>query len=331
MRYATVCSGIEAPSVAAEPLGWIPVWFSEIEKFPCKVLAHHYPDVPNLGDMTKITEQDIEQHGPVDVFVGGTPCQSFSVAGARSGLADPRGNLAFDFLRIASIAKPEWIVWENVPGVLSSGRGRDFGSFLGAMAELGYGWAYRVLDSQYTAAQTRSRVYVVGCSGYDTESAAQVLAVGQGEGVHPAENRGGEVEGEWFWGCNRECVSAITRNYHRGVHCGGESYIRLSPLVTHQDYRECPWDDEEICCDRHGCPGFSVCDCIGMTSEFEDAVYRRLTPTECERLQGFPDNYTLVPGASDTARYKAIGNSMTVPVIRDILTNINTVQEDING
>jgi len=103
LRYGTVCSGIEAPSVAWEPLGWEPMWFSEIEKFPKAVLAHHYPNVPDLGDMTEVNWSGAAD---VDVLIGGTPCQSFSVAGLRKGLADPRGNLALEFLRIVDVKRP---------------------------------------------------------------------------------------------------------------------------------------------------------------------------------------------------------------------------------
>ena len=148
MRYLSVCSGVEAATVAWHGLGWQPVAFSEIEKFPSQVLAHHYPDVPNLGDMTKYKEWDFGTNG-LDLLVGGTPCQSFSVAGLRKGLEDPRGNLALVYCGILDKFRPKWFVWENVPGVLSSGKGRDFGSFLGALAELGYGFAYRVLDAQH--------------------------------------------------------------------------------------------------------------------------------------------------------------------------------------
>ena len=140
-----MCSGIEAATSAWHELGWKPVAFSEIEPFPSAVLKHHYPDVPNLGDMTKYKEWDI---GTIDILVGGTPCQSFSVAGLRKGLEDPRGNLALVYCGILDKFRPKWFVWENVPGVLSSNGGRDFGSFLGALGELGYGWAYRVLDAQ---------------------------------------------------------------------------------------------------------------------------------------------------------------------------------------
>ena len=176
-----MCSGIEAASVAWHSLGWTPVGFSEIEPFPCAVLAHHFPKVTNYGDMSKFRDWSIRA-GDIDLLVGGTPCQSFSVAGLRQGLKDPRGNLMLTFLAIAEHLKPKWILWENVPGVLSSNGGRDFASFLGALGQLGYGFAYRVLDAQWcrthghprAVPQRRRRVFVVGCLG-DQRSAAKVL------------------------------------------------------------------------------------------------------------------------------------------------------------
>ena len=175
MKYGSVCSGIEAASVAWHDLGWEPQWFSEIEQFPSEVLKHRFPAVPNLGDMTTINQNPIADERPIDLLVGGTPCQSFSVAGLRKGLADPRGNLMLTFLSIADKFRPKWLVWENVPGVLSSNGGKDFGTFLGALGELGYGFAYRVLDAQhFGVAQRRRRVFVVGYLG-DWRVAAAVL------------------------------------------------------------------------------------------------------------------------------------------------------------
>ena len=181
MRYLSVCSGIEAASVAWHPLDWTPIGFSEIEPFPSAVLAHHYPKVKNYGDMSKFRDWSIRS-GDIDLLVGGTPCQSFSIAGLRQGLKDPRGNLMLTFLAIAEHLKPKWIVWENVPGVLSSNGGKDFGSFLGGLGELGYGFAYRILDAQWcrthghprAVPQRRRRVFVVGCLG-DHIGPAKVL------------------------------------------------------------------------------------------------------------------------------------------------------------
>lgn len=179
MKFGSVCSGIEAASAAWNPLGWRAAFLSEIDPFASAVLAHHHPTVPNLGDMTKFKDWP---DATLDVLCGGTPCQSFSNAGLRAGLDDPRGQLMLTFGAIAARYRPRWLVWENVPGVLSSNGGRDFGSFLGLLGFLGYGFAYRVLDAQfvrvdgYTRAvpQRRQRVFVVGCLG-DWRSAAAVL------------------------------------------------------------------------------------------------------------------------------------------------------------
>ena len=193
LRFATVCSGIEAASTAWKPLGWQPVFFSEIDKFPCAVLAHHYPDVPNHGDMTKFKDWP---DADIDVLAGGTPCQSFSNAGLRAGLDDPRGQLMLTFGAIAARYRPRWLVWENVTGVLSSNGGRDFGSFLRLLGFLGYGFAYRVLDAQYVRVdgyaravpQRRQRVFVVGCLG-DWRSAAAVLLERESLRGDPAPRR----------------------------------------------------------------------------------------------------------------------------------------------
>jgi len=174
MRYLSVCSGIEAASVAWHDFGWTPVGFSEIDAFPSAVLAHRFPHVPNLGDMTKYKEWPLEP-GSIDILVGGTPCQSFSVAGLRKGLEDPRGSLMLTYLAIAEHFRIPTLLWENVPGVLSSNGGRDFGAFLGALGELGYRWAYRVLDAQHFGVpQRRRRVFVVARLG-DGEHPAEVL------------------------------------------------------------------------------------------------------------------------------------------------------------
>ena len=196
MRYLSVCSGIEAATAAWHPLGWSPVAFSEIDPFACAVLKAHYPDVPNYGDMNEHATWPARAPGSVDLLVGGTPCQSFSVAGLRGGLADPRGNLMLVYLRLLEKYRPRWCVWENVPGVLSSNGGRDFGALLGGLAKLGYGFAYRVLDAQYVRVeshpravpQRRRRVFVVGCLG-DWRAAAEVLLEPEGVRGDPPSRR----------------------------------------------------------------------------------------------------------------------------------------------
>jgi DNA (cytosine-5)-methyltransferase 1 len=161
MRYASVCDGIGAVHVAWKPLGWHCVWTAEIEPFAIAVVEHHWHEV-NLGDITKITEGQLREYATPDVLVGGTPCQSFSVAGLRGGLDDPRGNLALRFLQLVGAIRPRWVLWENVPGVLSSRQGNDFATFLRGLAQCGYGWAYRILDAiGFGVLQSRRRTIVV--------------------------------------------------------------------------------------------------------------------------------------------------------------------------
>lgn len=200
MIYASVCSGVEAASLAWIPLGWKAAWFSEIEPFPCAVLKHRFPEVPNLGDMTKIKVETIENEtgkiqkftngsgadvvvpGGVDLLVGGTPCQSFSVAGNRAGLRGVSG-LALTYCRLLEAMHPRWFVWENVPGVFSSNGGEDFKTLLKAFDDIGYSCAWRVLDAQYTRVdgypyavpQRRRRVFVIGHFGSDFRCPAEVL------------------------------------------------------------------------------------------------------------------------------------------------------------
>lgn len=197
MIYGSVCSGVEAATLAWEPLGWKPVFFSEIAPFPSAVLSQRWPDVPNLGDLTKIKGETI---GKIDLLTGGTPCQAFSVAGLRKGLEDQRGNLALEFVRLAFESNSRWIVWENVPGVLSSNKGRDFACFLSALcgweipvpekgwkksgiitpAPEGFGLAWRIVDAQFVRVdgypgaipQRRRRLFVVGYTGNWARSAA---------------------------------------------------------------------------------------------------------------------------------------------------------------
>lgn len=189
MRYLSVCSGIEAASVAWHDLGWTPVGFSEIEKFPSEVLAKRFPDVPNFGDMTKFKEWNLDRD-TVDLIVGGTPCQSFSVAGLRKGLDDPRGNLALTFVSMVEYYQPEFFIWENVPGVLSSNAGRDFGSLLTAVGYIGYGWAYRVLDAQYFGVpQRRRRVFLIGHISGDSRRAGEILIESESLRGYPQKSR----------------------------------------------------------------------------------------------------------------------------------------------
>ena len=163
VRYLSLFSGIEAASVAWEPLGWEPAAFAEIDEFPSAVLAERYPEVPNIGDVTKMNWK--KYRGKVDLVVGGSPCQSFSIAGKREGLQGESG-LMFEYIRAVREIRPRWFLWENVPGALSSEGGEAFRQLLSEMDKLGYGLAWRVLDAQFFGvAQRRRRLFLVGHFG----------------------------------------------------------------------------------------------------------------------------------------------------------------------
>ena len=387
MKYLSVCSGIEAATVAWHPLGWEPVAFSEIEPFPSAVLAHHYPSVPNVGDMTKHKEWNLE---PIDLLVGGTPCQSFSVAGLRKGLDDPRGNLMLTYLAIADQRRPTWLVWENVPGVLSSNGGKDFGAFLGGLAELGYGFAYRVLDAQYFGvAQRRRRVFVVGYLG-DWRPAAAVLFERDSLCGNPAPSR---EAGKGFATGVAQCFEPRSPDGHARLignfsptlnRMGGgqrepcviQPFPTVGALCAQTGRSNSVQDAEQNHLmaipidtmnhigrkDSHsfgdfepGAPSYTLTkghshavaqpmafDLAQITSAANRTrvnpelpastlskgsdmhvasmmAVRRLTPRECERLQGFPDDYTDIQPKGkptpDGPRYKALGNSMAMPVM----------------
>lgn len=350
LKYLSVCSGIEAATVAWHSLGWKPEAFSEIEKFPSAVLAHHYPNVPNLGDMTKFKEWNL---GTIDLLVGGTPCQSFSVAGLRKGLDDPRGNLMLTYLAIAEQFAPKWLAWENVPGVLSSNRGRDFGSLLGGLAELGYGFAYRILDAQYFGVpQRRRRVFVVGCLG-DWRAAAAVLFERQILCGHPAPQRkAGENVAKCLTRGTGQRFDAETDDFitygiqsniiGRQDHNGGNGIgisEGIAPTLTKADQHGVaviPFDTTQITSPKNGSnPQYgSVCHTLSKQSHApaiaNKVQVRRLTPVECARLQGFPDDYLDInyrgKPAADGPKYKALGNSMAVPVMHWIGRRIQMVE-----
>jgi DNA (cytosine-5)-methyltransferase 1 len=387
MIYGSVCSGIEAATHAWHPLGWKASFFSEIEDFPRKVLAHHYPNTPLHGDFTTIMENDYE---PIKLLVGGTPCQSFSIAGLRAGLDDPRGNLMLEFGALAKRLHPKWLVWENVPGVLSSNGGKDFATFLAMLGELGYGFAYRVLDAQHFGVpQRRRRVFVIGCLG-DFGSAAAVLfernslqgdttqSKGKGKETAPTLTRGfgdcgldldqiagGAYEirtgsgkdkfgtlmancGTKQWLGNQEALSGdyhilqpislagntIGRQPENGGNGNGYDESGVSYTLTKTDVHAVAHAFKV----RGGCEGggkgylgsdeqaFTLS--TGADQQlFHKMQVRRLMPIECERLQGFRDGFTNIPGASDSARYKALGNSMAVPVMKWLGERIDMVEK----
>lgn len=431
--YISLFSGIEAASVAWEPLGWKALAFSEIEPFCCDLLQARYPDVPNLGDISNIDWKPYE--GSADVIIGGSPCQAFSVAGRREGLMDERGKLMLEFVRAVREVRPRWVLWENVPGVLSQDAGRAFATLQRELGQCGYGLAWRVLDAQFFGVpQRRRRVFLVGhprvgCAagvlfepdslrgdnppsrvkreelaasagrridgaGWDGVSnrdegaiCLQGSMIGrelengpQGDGINEevsftlnttdrhavcfVQNQRDEVR---LMGGDGELAGAVTASQFTK----GQSFVCLSndadatigdnvcstlkasadkgaPVVCIADDTANAAIDVEQCgtlkCGG-GIPAVTVPECWCVAPAFskrpgqqiatsnENLSYaltrsgvprvtegqrgvRRLTPTECERLQGFPDGWTQLGGTPDGARYKALGNSMAVPVIR---------------
>lgn len=473
MRYISLFSGIEACSVAWKDFNWDAVAFADFDDFPSAVLEHHYPDVPNLKDVVKVDWSKYE--GAADLVVGGSPCQSFSVAGKRLGMDDPRGNLALHYLRVVGAVRPRWFLYENVPGLLSSNDGDDFSIFLGEVAKLGYGFAYRVLDAQHFGVpQRRRRVFVVGCADGDWRSAAAVLfdkkslnwnlassqkkgegaslfsskGIGgngkgrRGRGINESNPAGSLTAGMYHHGSiNNQCLgtnahlimedafvfdslssnSMKSRNPNSGCrkttisptldtlipspakNQGGIAIVQKSaipihdkatrhqgggpdrkddgagngfgvgregdPLPTldtkcnHAVFQQQGVDfNQELTGDihcplrtagGHGAPAvmqrkevagivskgngdvwetperhMSLTSGGGLAGQGyaairEDTIVRRLTPLECERLQGFPDDYSKIPWKGkpadecpDSHRYKALGNSMAVPVMK---------------
>lgn len=314
MRYLSVCSGIEAASVAWHHLDWTPAAFSEVSPFPSAVLKHRYPHVENLGDFTRIARDStlLSDLGDVHLLVGGTPCQSFSVAGLRGGLSDERGNLALEFCRLAAALRPRWVLWENVPGALRTNGGRDFGAILGALGQLGYGFAWRVLDARYFGvAQKRRRLFLVGHLG-GAAGAAQVLLESQGVPGNPPP-AGPQGTGRWWTG---EDVSQTLD----AVLAKGQMLPEKARFPVVRERARSFGESAALVLQVLRKAGYSH----ALADGYEDL--RRLTPLECERLQGFPDGWTDIPKASDSARYKAIGNSMAVPVMRWIGERIAAVE-----
>lgn len=311
LTYGSLCSGIEATTVAWQALGWSPLFFSETATFPCALLAHHYPGVPNAGDITQLAQRIPDGEIPApDILAGGTPCQAFSVSGKRQGIGDARGALTLSFVRIADALDasrqarglaPSIIIWENVPGVLCD-KNNAFGCFLAALAgesralqPAGKKWtgagavsgsardiAWRVLDAQYFGLpQQRLRVFVVASARADIDPGAILFDPGTVRPGITDLSQGKATPPPGAGACPEMPGTAGTllAGYHK---LNNQSVLMRGGLIP---------DGDRV---------------------------RRLSPVECERLQGFPDNYTDIPWKtkSPVQRYIALGNAMPVPVMR---------------
>lgn len=400
MRYVSLFSDIEAASVAWCPLGWEPVAFSEIEPFPSAVLAHRYPDVPNLGDITRIDWDQNDDCLAADLVVGGSPCQSFSIAGRREGLEGASG-LMWEYVRAVQAIRPRWIVWENVPGALSSSHGEDFACLLQALDGLGYGLAWRVLDAQYFGvAQRRRRVFLVGslgdqcasevlfepdCLRWDHPSShekRQALARQAQGSLGGADDGGGcltpwdtqsrriyRPDGAWptldtrarsggdgravaflpnaghkagSMAVSEELSPTLKTEHNPAVLCATDSTANasigegLAPTLTAHAAKSAGYvfaaknaASAGLSVSRDTSPTLSATKQPAVSG---DGTVRRLMLVECERLQGFPSGWTDVPyrgqdHAPDSPRYKALGNSMAVPVMAWIGRRIQQAEE----
>ena len=334
MKYASVCSGVEAATLAWMPLGWDAVWFSEIEPFPCAVLKERFPNVPNLGDMTKIEGE--KYRGTVDLLVGGTPCQGFSTAGKQGGLNDPRSALCLAYCGLLETMRPRWFVWENVPGVFSTNGGEDFRAFLRKIDEIGYSCAWRVLDAQYVRVdgfpravpQRRRRVFVIGHFGDWRYPASVLFEPGCLSGDTPPRR----IKGE---GVAPDAKDS-TRTTGSGVFWNENDYAET--LKANCDCDRMP-DTGRLNCVIDVCRATQQANAKSGTEGGnlqivqQKLAVRRLLPVECERLMGFPDNHTRIPWRGkpeeqcpDSPRYKACGNSMCVNVMRWIGMRIEYVE-----
>lgn len=380
MRYVSLFSGVEAATLAWSPLGWEPMAFAEIDPFPCAVLAFRFPDVPNLGDVSKVDWKEFERgRGRPDVVVGGSPCQSFSIAGKREGLEGASG-LMWEFVRACDQLRPRWVVWENVPGALSSSGGEDFRCLLQALDELGYCSAWRVLDAQFFGvAQRRRRLFLVGSLG--SGRSAEVLLEPEGlRGVHQSsrEKRAelaarsgvGSQKAGGVYGIAGNVIGRKPGNGGNGTGycdpdedgfytltatdrfavvvtggespcdptqsaCGGRPGGGKGPLVQEEvSGTLATGNDQVVFCMADAASNTAIDEGVAGTLKanngrnqpvavFHGGIARKLTPEECERLQGMPDGWTRVPyrgkpadECPDGPRYRAIGNSFAVPVVR---------------
>lgn len=387
MRVGSLFAGIGGFDLAAERAGMEVAWQSEIDPKASAVLDHHWPHIKNLGDI-----HGIRNPPNVDVLTGGFPCQDYSVAGLRGGLAGDRGALWWEYHRLITALRPTWVVGENVPGLLSSRGGADFETIVGSLLELGYGVAWAVLDAQYFGvAQRRRRVFIVGHSRGVPRP--EVLAVGEGLFGHPeprreagertaptlaARTRGGGWPGT-DEALDGAVISSLTAS-HSYDQVGNEGWLilgfnwqansfaaDLGAKSTHTDslhagqvpavFAQNQRDEVGDLGDKAGAlaaePGMKQQTYVAKTAftksngwgvlgdgtthtvdssgaaeaVISGASVRRLTPLECERLQGFPDGWTATPGNSDTQRYRQLGNAVAVPVVEWIMGNIQGVSD----
>ncbi len=347
--FGSVFTGIGGFDLGIERAGWKAAWQIENDQYCNRIMKGMFPDVPKHGDIRTV---DTGRLGRVQLICGGFPCQGVSVAGKREGLAGKQSGLFFDFMRIVADVLPSWILIENVPGLLSSNDGRDMGTVLGALGKLGYWWAYRCLDSQYFGVpQRRRRIYIVGHLGascspeilFEPESVYGHLATGRTTGKEVAkslrarfdsgsdESRDTLIEGKEMPTVSHPVIASGINKFDDSL----ETYViqedPQAPAIAF-NCQQTPISDDvphslatrydqavmipDLRRDDENHRGM-ICEMPSLNTDnndllFHQSLIRRLTPRECERLQGFPDDWT--KGGKDAPRYRTLGNAVTVPV-----------------
>jgi DNA (cytosine-5)-methyltransferase 1 len=355
LTLGSLFDGIGGFPLAASRAGILPVWASEIDKKCQQVTAYHFPDMVQLGDITKLDGRSLS---PVDIITGGSPCQDLSVAGKQAGLKGERSGLFMEMMRIinemrSEAGKPRYVVWENVPGAFSSNKGEDFKAVLEAFAgevPMPKRWepagmvsgrrgvtCWRVLDAQYFGVpQRRRRIFLI--HDFGGERSREILFEQRGV---PGNNEP-----------SREAGDEVARSLTNCPTWRGADHDNLIPCYWNGEKQVANTLDASVAARRQAMPDKNRLNAVVVrtfpnelhrSNPLEDktftletgnrqavghnAAVRRLTPTECERLQGYPDGWTGLEGISDSARYRMLGNSVAVPVVEWIMRRIVTPQE----
>jgi len=366
MKAVSLFAGVGGFDLALERNGIDVIASVEINKNARRIIAKHFPKSQLLEDVKDVTGEQLFRYGfnSDGIIVGGFPCQDLSVAGKRAGLAGERSGLFWEIHRLLSETKAKWFILENVPGLLSSNGGKDLGIVIGALVELGYGVAYRILDAQHFGVpQRRRRIFIVGCLGDDGRTPAEILDIGKSrrgnikKGKPTRENTPTEASesvaanfGRSSFAGYTEQVSTLTASSHKRQEDNlVVTWTKAKRAENDQDYES--WKEGQvvptlnrfentdiratvIVFDPHRSDGARIQEDTmntltgymgtgGLNTPMlacENSTVRRISPLECERLQGFPDNWT--EGQTDGHRYQQMGNAVAVPVVEWIIRRL---------
>jgi len=290
MKCFSMFSGIGGFDLALQNLGHEMIGACEIDRYARQIYAKQFPRVKIWEDATKINPTELPEF---ELLCAGFPCQAFSMAGKRLGFEDTRGTLFYEIARIAREKKPSYLFLENVKGLLNHDNGRTFATIISTFYDLGYDVEWQVFNSKYFVPQNRERIFIIG--HFREKPTRQIFPIRENDTINDKSYNKEQAERKWVW---RKISGAICSNYKKGEGTGTMIYHNQPNMVNRIQER------------------INTCALTSTFSLLENEKIRMLTPLECERLQGFPDNWT--DGISDTQRYKCIGNAVTVPVIEYI-------------